>query len=718
MTQDVETPIAVHALTGTETGPFPTGWTGEDPLEVSAWLRVATGRAWVAIDPAYLTVTGADPINDGFGVELAGDLLITDVWDAGAAVALIRATPLDQPQSLNFSGGFTPEQVEAILNRLVRQIQDTDAKASRALLAPLGETINPLAPAAERALMILTFDAGGQPDTSKTYAEFVSDVAAELPVVAEIQAEGLAQIEAISLAGQAADAALLAARDDGLDDIAAAVSAGASALGLPTGGVIDVIPASRGYEEGWCFCDVNGWTAPAYYTHPTGTVGQVVRIIIPGADFSGLEDAERIYIPPPPLSSKNKVNLFVGQSNVVGQDSVPAPARTKTDFQVMLDTAKPTAWATAFGSTIAQAEGSEYIFSTTNHQHTTLPLAAGDTLEALIEDRFGQTFDEHGCRVFNVQVGLSSSDVTGFGYGTAHFTKVIDFCTQLVAVLEGLGESVELGVIIWAWGAHAYDNAFSQATVKSRIESWCGATGDVMTYLAPIFGQTGEVIPVGFLGSHHHFRSSDPITPQVAMAEQQLIAEQPTRYFHVQGEGHHFLNGLDRGWAGSTSHHHPNEEEFMGGVIADFMYSMLVADAPAWPNLCPTGANFARTAARKLTLTVPNWPPGATFDFAPTGLFPTGARPNHGWFLCDPASPTTEIALTRLPYPGASAGTLVFETATDLPTNLEVRYGCRTASDSIAGNTIIRLADPVTRTIKGASTELFRTFPALKLQVP
>ncbi|MBX3480076.1 MAG: SGNH/GDSL hydrolase family protein [Caulobacter sp.] len=61
--------------------------------------------------------------------------------------------------------------------------------------------------------------------------------------------------------------------------------------------VIDTLSPLAGYEEGWVFCDANGWADPQDYVHRTGLVGSVVRIKIPGADFSGLAGAIRIAEP-------------------------------------------------------------------------------------------------------------------------------------------------------------------------------------------------------------------------------------------------------------------------------------------------------------------------------------------------------------------------------------------------------------------------------------
>ena len=478
----------------------------------------------------------------------------------------------------------------------------------------------------------------------------------------------------------------------------------------PTSALLDVVSALGGFDEGWAYTDMNGWTTAAYHFSPSGEQGQVVRHKIPGADFSGLPSAYRII---EPLPDDITVIGIVGQSNIVGQDSVPMPARTASDFSIKLDTMKPNSTATAFGTAFTQAAPEEYITGATLHQGVTLGLKAGDVLEQMILDRQGLTQADHGRQVIFLYMGLSSSDVSGFSYPSAHFARMIAWFTAAKAAADLAGKTIKLRRIIWGWGAYAYDNNVGQASVSASIQGYCGPTGDIATRILPLLGQTGEVVKVGFIGSHHHYRATDEITPFVAMAEQALVIAQPDRYQHVEGEGIHFLNGLDRGWGGSTSHHHPNEEEEIAGPVADWLYTDLV-HSRTWCNMMPT---FARTGANQVTASIANFPAASSFGFRASGLFPGGAQPNYGWFLCDPATPTVELALTRLPYPGPTPGTIIFDTVSALPANLEIRHGCRDNVNNTAGNLVVIADDPVVTTVKGVATPVYRSMPAMKVQV-
>lgn len=721
MTQAVQVPITPVALTGSDVGPWSTVWTAGDTADVTVWIK-APGVAAVLVDSGDLTVTGAEPLVSGYDVQISLDLVGGDEWTEGSFAYLVRTTPTGQTASIGASNAVPLAVIEAALDRLSRQTQDRVVEERRAVKVPLGETLDDLPDAATRAGSVLAFDDAGQPDASKTYAQLVLDIAGaiEPDVLAAIAAAGDAEIAAIAFAGQAAAAAILVARDNGLSDIADAASAGATALGLPTGGIIDIIPASEGYDEGFALTDMNGWTIPAWYFDNTGVVGDVVRIKSPTGDFSGLASALRIYVPPPILAADYTIVFWVGQSDASSQDAVPMPDLTPSPFAAMLDTMKPTAWSGAFGTAFATAEGSEYIFSTTQHQGTTFPWATALQLERLIEARDGEVYGvDHTRKVLFVQVGLSSSDVPGFSYPSAHFTKVIDWATAVAAAAALEGKTARVEAIIWAgWGAFAYQNGQSQATVESRIDSYCGAAGSIATYILPIFGQTGEVIPVGICGDAHHFQGSDPITPQVADAERALIAAQPTRYFYALNKNNYHLNGANLGWGASTSHQHPDEEEEMSGPVADFLHSKITRDGATWHNFVPTAAMFTRPAADELLLTIPSWPAGANFGFRSSGQVTSyGAQDCHGWFLCDPSTPTVEIAQIVSPFQWDTPGQLKFKAASALPTPVEVRYACRTASSSLGGNTVIKFDTPDTVPVRGVAKDVVRTLPTLKLQV-
>lgn len=419
-----------------------------------------------------------------------------------------------------------------------------------------------------------------------------------------------------------------------------------------------------------------------------------------------------------PVIFESDITVFfkAGQSDSLGQDSAPAPARTANDFGLRLDTIKPAVYSGSFGTTLTQAINSEYIFGTTNHQNDTFALSIMDNLDTFITDRTGENQLAHGKQVLIVDTGLSSSDVSGFSYPTDHFQKVLDWCDAAIAAADAAGKTISFGGIIWTWGAYAYSASggvgVGQATAKASIESYCGASGSVATHVLPKFGQTGT-FPVIIMGNHHHYQNNDPTIPFVSLAEQELVAGEPTRYRLIHGKGIHHLNGLDRGFAGSSTHHHPNEEELMGGVVAWYIDECITFGGNStWPTLVPT---VVKTSARKFTLTFPDFPADAYFGFKASGLTPTGAQVDHGWHVCDQSTPGTRVELVRPPYPGAVDGTLIIDTVADIPANWELRYGC-TGSQYIAGNTVIKYNTPKTVPVKGVDTELFHALPALRFQ--
>jgi hypothetical protein len=416
---------------------------------------------------------------------------------------------------------------------------------------------------------------------------------------------------------------------------------------------------------------------------------------------------------PDVLEADITVILKSGQSDSLGQDALPMPARTPSDFAQMLDTNKPPVYSGSFGTTLTQAVGNEYIFGTTNHQGDTFALAIADNLEKFIETIDGVTQAEHGKQVIVVDIGLSSAPVSSFSYGTAHFTKFMDWCDALVIAAAAANKTVKVKALIWAWGAQAYAADLGYASAYASINGYCGPGGDIDTHIMPKFGQTGETIQVGIMSTHHHYQTTNPADPFVARAEIALVSDYPDRYSIIQGKGIHHLNGLNRGWAGSSTHHHPDEEQMMGAVAAWWLHTKLAAGGSGtWFNAIPT---IEKTGARQFTLTLPGFPADAYIGFKSSGLFPTIAQPMHGWWVCDQSTPTVSVPLVRPPYPGNTAGTIIIDTTADIPANWEVRYGC-TASSYLAGNTVIKFNTPYTAKVRGVDTPLFRAMPALRLQ--
>jgi hypothetical protein len=267
----VEDTVTIHSLSDGALGPFPTGWHFEDSAEVTVWLRLATDDAWEQLDGSSFTVTGAETLTNGGEVELAGDLVPDGGWAEGAAVGLVRSTPKDQPADLAFAEGFTPEAVTAMFDRQARQLKEVADDAARAFKPPLGTDPTPL----------------------PAYDQMVTDAAGA------VSAEALAQVAAAGAEQTAlATAAIAGQRATALTDIQAAGAEVADGLGIAGGTLIDIIPASSGFDEGWYVTDPNGWTVAANFRGNSGTVGEAVRQKVPGANWSGLPSAFRVYAQP------------------------------------------------------------------------------------------------------------------------------------------------------------------------------------------------------------------------------------------------------------------------------------------------------------------------------------------------------------------------------------------------------------------------------------
>lgn len=140
MTEAVVDPISVYALTGTTTGPFETSWGYEAAAEVQAWIVTVAGvQTLLEAVTDYTLTPGAVTLTDGGSVTLAVGTVPVGGWTSGDQVALIRATPVSQPEPLGDRAAITPSTVEATINRAVRQGQDGRRDLNRSIKVPLGE---------------------------------------------------------------------------------------------------------------------------------------------------------------------------------------------------------------------------------------------------------------------------------------------------------------------------------------------------------------------------------------------------------------------------------------------------------------------------------------------------------------------------------------------------------------------------------------------------
>jgi hypothetical protein len=477
-------------------------------------------------------------------------------------------------------------------------------------------------------------------------------------------------------------------------------------------GILDVVSQAAGQDEGWAFTDPNGWTVAAYHYSPSGEMGNVVRVKIPGADFSGLSGAYRIYEPPRLFPYDINIIAISGQSNAEDTDAVPMIPRTSNPMVQMLDAMRPRHFSGTFGLSGFTTAVPREDLEVQVHYGGNLAPALGDTLDALITSINGRTFASHGQVVVPVHIGKSSEPMTNIGFGSATFTRMEAWFQAAKAAATAAGKTIGIIAGVHLWGADAYDNSIGQAAAQAQIDNYWKTGGDVHLYLQQ--GKLGvtDDFPVGIFGSHAHSRNNFSINPFVSNAEAALCAAFPAKYQMINGEGQFFYNGRNLGFGGSATHHAAIDAALIGAHAGWWVHTVVVQQA-SWINCIPT---LTRTGANQVTI---SGMPGAGYNygFYATGLTPTLAQTNHGWFFYDPAAPTVELALVRPPHPSSVAGTMIVDFASALPTNLSVRYGAR-ATPPIAGNDVWRPTTPVPFTINGNTYNLHRNIPAFDKVIP
>lgn len=265
-----------------QAGPFVVDFRFLDAADLIVELRAADGS--LAVLTGWSAAGAGEP--DGGTVTLAQPAPTGSILTIRSRVARI------QPADYIAADAFPAETHEAALDRLTLIAQDQDRDLARTLAAPHGETLTPLPTAAARAGGILAFDEAGQPDTSRDYNTLVADIA---------QTVAPAAVTMIAEAGAEAAAAIEEAGNNQRQAVLAEGVAQASSLGM-VGALRDIITAAAGFDTGHVTTDPDGYTTDDFWhVRITGVNGNVLRDKIPGADFSGLEGAYRVWeIPPPP----------------------------------------------------------------------------------------------------------------------------------------------------------------------------------------------------------------------------------------------------------------------------------------------------------------------------------------------------------------------------------------------------------------------------------
>ena len=242
-------------------GPFPLPFRFLAEAEVKAAV-VSSDGAREALEG--LVVEGA---NDPGGGQATTPRAILP----GETLVLWTETALVQPADYIAADAFPAETHETALDRLTLIAQDLRRDVDRAFKVELGDVTFPLG----------------------TRDELITDVAAL------VGAEALAQV---AMAGEAAEtsasAAIVGQKNAALNHIEQVGAGVADSLGISGGTLIDIVPALAGFDEGWYVTDPNGWTIAANFRGNPGTVGDAVRQKVPGADWSGLPSAFRVYEQP------------------------------------------------------------------------------------------------------------------------------------------------------------------------------------------------------------------------------------------------------------------------------------------------------------------------------------------------------------------------------------------------------------------------------------
>lgn len=165
--------IAASPLTGTSTGPFPTGFKYATSADVRVYLELAGERQPDLTAGSDYTLTGATPLVDGGTVTLSGAIVPDGGWASGDRVVIRRRTVKSQALALPNSEGHKPKATEAALDKQMRALEEQDDHLALALTVPAGETGMTLPPAGVRAGRLFVGGASGAALTMLEGAEEV-----------------------------------------------------------------------------------------------------------------------------------------------------------------------------------------------------------------------------------------------------------------------------------------------------------------------------------------------------------------------------------------------------------------------------------------------------------------------------------------------------------------------------------------------------------------
>lgn len=149
MTVPVQTPINSYVYAGS-------------PSFIYSFQLLAATDLLVTVDGVVKTL-GVDYTVAGVGVQAGGTIAYLTPITTGQLVSLSRQTTVGRATDYQTLGDFLAGTINNDFDRLWMALQERVTNDARSVRAPVGETLTPLPPAAQRANQILSFDGSGNP---------------------------------------------------------------------------------------------------------------------------------------------------------------------------------------------------------------------------------------------------------------------------------------------------------------------------------------------------------------------------------------------------------------------------------------------------------------------------------------------------------------------------------------------------------------------------
>ena len=201
---------------------------------------------------------GADVVTAGFSITGVGDrdggsVTFADAPASLTPIILYREVALDRTTDYQENGDLLAIVLDDDLDRIWMALQDQLLLADLAVRAPIGETLQQLPPASERALMALAFDAAGNPIVVRGTNDGGAALALDLLDTAPGKGAALVGFQqagsgAVARTAQSKMRDVVSVKDfgavgDGVTDDTAAIQAA-----INTGKLVDLLDASNVYR--------------------------------------------------------------------------------------------------------------------------------------------------------------------------------------------------------------------------------------------------------------------------------------------------------------------------------------------------------------------------------------------------------------------------------------------------------------------------------------